>query len=204
MKDMWNERYSATEYAYGVAPNAFFAKSIKKYQPRGKILLPCEGEGRNAVFAAKTGLEVSAFDLSEEGKKKAFALAKVENVSLHYEVGNFLDAQLEENTFDIAALIFAHFPSDILHRCHRKVANALKSGGIIIIEGFHTEHQHYQNQSPDVGGPKDTRMLFTREHLHRDFSDFSTLHLDVCEVDLSEGQYHNGLSKVLRYIGQKN
>ena len=204
MKDMWNERYSSNEYAYGKQPNQFFVEALDRYQPKGRILLPCEGEGRNAVYAAKIGLEASAFDISEEGKKKAQTLAKMESVSINYEVGNFQDVQLEGNSYDIAALIFAHFPADILHLCHRKVADALKSNGLIIIEAFHDDHQHYQNKNPKVGGPKDQSMLFTAETIRRDFADFSTLYLDECETSLQEGLYHNGLSKVIRYIGKKN
>ena len=70
MKDFWNQRYAADEYAYGTAPNAFF-KAVLDPLPPGRILLPAEGEGRNAVYAAKLGWEVVAFDQSEGGQKKA-------------------------------------------------------------------------------------------------------------------------------------
>lgn len=204
MKEMWDERYSKREYAYGTLPNEFFRQSLDEYQPSGKILLPCEGEGRNAVYAAQKGLDVYAFDISSEGKRKALALAEKENVSIHYEVGNFLDADLGDNDYDMAALIFAHFPADLLHSCHRKVAQAIKRGGLIIIEAFHTEHREFQNKNPNAGGPKDKSMLFTQDTIKRDFPDFSTIVLDECEVELSEGEFHQGRGKVLRYIGRKN
>ena len=75
MKEMWNNRYGAEGYAYGTEPNVFFQQALTKYKPSGSMLLPCEGEGRNAVFAASTGLEITAFDLSKEGKNKAEKLA---------------------------------------------------------------------------------------------------------------------------------
>ena len=67
---MWDTRYASEGYAYGIAPNEFFKNSVATYKPSGKMLLPAEGEGRNAVYAAKEGLEVTAFDISVEGRKK--------------------------------------------------------------------------------------------------------------------------------------
>lgn len=200
---MWDNRYASDKYAYGESPNDFFRQSFQIHQPSGKILLPCEGEGRNAVHAAKIGLDVFAFDISKEGKKKALALAEKENVSVKYQVGDFLDAKLDDNDYDVAALIFAHFPAELIHSFHRKVANAIKSNGLIIIEAFHVDHQVFQNKNPKVGGPIDEKMLFTKGTIERDFSDFSTIMLDDCEVVLSEGELHKGQSNVLRYIGRK-
>ena len=54
MKEFWNERYSQEAYAYGTEPNAFFKSRIDQLSP-GKLLLPAEGEGRNAVYAATKG-----------------------------------------------------------------------------------------------------------------------------------------------------
>jgi hypothetical protein len=78
MKEFWNERYSNKLFVYGKEPNVFFREELEK-MPVGKILLPAEGEGRNAVFAALQGWEVFAFDNSEEGMKKALLLASEKN-----------------------------------------------------------------------------------------------------------------------------
>ncbi len=83
MKDFWNERYAAREYVYGKKPNQYFKKNIDGLTPV-KILLPCKGEGRNAVYAAQKGWDVEAIDFSVEGKKKALSLALKNNVSINY------------------------------------------------------------------------------------------------------------------------
>jgi hypothetical protein len=54
MQDIWNTRYGAAEFAYSETPNEFFKAEIEKL-PKGKLLLPAEGEGRNGVFAATLG-----------------------------------------------------------------------------------------------------------------------------------------------------
>ena len=63
MKDFWNERYGAPEYAYGTEPNVFFKQELDGLKP-GRLLLPAEGEGRNGVYAAEKGWSVSAYDWS--------------------------------------------------------------------------------------------------------------------------------------------
>ncbi|HEX7902265.1 MAG TPA: hypothetical protein VF487_00200 [Chitinophagaceae bacterium] len=84
--DRWNDRYSKDEFAYGEHPNNYLKKQLEKLNA-GKILFPAEGEGRNAVFAAKLGWTVSAFDISVEGKNKAFKLAAANKVIIDYQVG---------------------------------------------------------------------------------------------------------------------
>lgn len=57
MQNFWDERYGQEQYAYGETPNEYL-KSKLAGLPKGKVLFPLEGEGRNAVFAAKTGWQV--------------------------------------------------------------------------------------------------------------------------------------------------
>ena len=56
MKEIWDKRYSTAVYAYGEEPNAFFKEKLDSQNLEGSILLPAEGEGRNAVYAAKKQL----------------------------------------------------------------------------------------------------------------------------------------------------
>ncbi|MFD1551594.1 hypothetical protein DNU06_03185 [Putridiphycobacter roseus] len=72
MKEMWEKRYGAKPFAYGTESNAFFKEKLAQYHLHGKLLMPAEGEGRNAVYAATQNLEVFAFDISEEGAKKRY------------------------------------------------------------------------------------------------------------------------------------
>jgi hypothetical protein len=73
MKQFWNERYAEADFAYGCEPNVFLKENISKIT-KENVLFPAEGEGRNAVYAAELGYNVSAFDISEEGKKKLILL----------------------------------------------------------------------------------------------------------------------------------
>ncbi|MCX2743720.1 class I SAM-dependent methyltransferase [Mangrovivirga sp. M17] len=203
MKQMWDERYSGEEYAYGTSPNIFFKEAIDKYNINGNILMPAEGEGRNAVYAAKKGLNVTAFDISTEGRKKALKLARKENVEIDYHVGDFMKMDISNKKYDVAALIFAHFPPELLSKYHKKIANLIKPGGFVILEGFSKNHYELRQADPKAGGPPDIDMLFSIESIKEDFSNFKILQLKESETHLSEGKYHNGLSRIIRLIGKK-
>src|SRR5438045_6969680 len=114
----WNERYSKDEFAFGESPNNYLKEQLSKLTV-GTILFPAEGEGRNAVFAARLGWTVSAFDISIEGKNKAFRLALANNVNIDYKVGELQTLNYSNEQYDAIALIYAHFPADIKSQYHR-------------------------------------------------------------------------------------
>jgi 2-polyprenyl-3-methyl-5-hydroxy-6-metoxy-1,4-benzoquinol methylase len=203
MSEMWDIRYSKNEYAYGIEPNEFLKETIEKHQFSGSILFAAEGEGRNAIFAAKKGLEVTAFDISIEGKNKADKLAEAQNVSIDYQVGDFFSLDCSKRQYDSAVLVFAHFPPPILSKYHQKISELIKSSGLIILEGFSKNHLSYQKDNPKVGGPSKIEMLFSKESILQDFPNFEIVQLEECEVELNEGLYHQGTGSVIRFIGRK-
>lgn len=203
MTEFWDKRYSETEYAYGIEPNQFVKQSILDLNLTGKALFPAEGEGRNAVFGAKQGFDVTAFDLSTEGKNKALKLASENNVQLNYLIGDLNDLGLQENSFDLIVLTFAHFPPAIRPVFHKKLVALLKKDGIIILEGFNKNHLALSQNNPNLGGPKKLDMLFSKDELSSDFEELEIIQLTETTTELKEGVYHNGESHVIRFIGKK-
>lgn len=202
MKEFWNERYSSKEFAYGERPNEHLRAKLKGVQP-GKILFPAEGEGRNAVYAAAQGWKVSAFDISEEGKKKCDQLAQKHNVRVDYQTGEFSCHHYEKESFDAIGLVFAHFPAEKRAEYHQTLDSWLKKGGIIILEGFSKKHRQYNEADEKAGGPKDERMLFSLDEIKSDFPNYHILELSETETILHEGMYHNGKAAVIRFVGKK-
>jgi len=201
-KKTWDRRYKKTEFAYGQEPNLFFKEWIEKFKP-GSVLMPAEGEGRNGVYAAELKWEVTAFDLSMEGKAKALTLAAQKDVSIEYIVGNLDQITFEKESFDVIGLIYAHFAADRKSTFHRKLHGYLKPGGIIIMEAFSKGHLSYVVADPKVGGPKDIDMLYEIEEVKSDFSDYEYLVLEEKEIILDEGVYHRGRGSVIRFVGRK-
>ena len=200
--DRWNDRYGKDEFAYGVQPNNYLKEQLEKV-PVGTILFPAEGEGRNAVFAAKLGWTVSAFDISIEGKNKAVRLAEANNVTLDYQVGELQTLNYKTGQFDAIALIYAHFPADIKSHYHKTLDKYLRKNGMVIFEAFSKSHIDYIAKNEKVGGPKEIEMLFSIDELRSDFVNYEIMELVEKEIELNEGLFHNGRGSVIRFVGRK-
>ena len=197
MKEFWNERYAETQYVYGEKPNDYLKEQLLKL-PAGKILFPCEGEGRNAVFAAANHWDTFACDFSESGREKAMALAHKNEVIITYDICDILEYQTSNNSFDAIALVFAHFPENIRRKVHHKLLDMLKPGGVIILEGFNKKQL-----GKSSGGPKLLEMLFDEKMLCGDFEKCEIEALEEKNVLLSEGHYHRGEAEIIRGIFTK-
>ncbi|MEO6488427.1 MAG: methyltransferase domain-containing protein [Ferruginibacter sp.] len=200
--DRWNERFSKIEFAYGEDPNNYLKEQLLKLDV-GNILFPAEGEGRNAVFAAKIGWTVSAFDISNEGKKKALLLAEANHVTIDYKVCDLQAVKFNPGQFDAIALIYAHFPAAIKSLYHKMLDKYLKKDGIVIFEAFSKKHLEYNSKNDKVGGPKEIEMLFSIDEIRSDFMNYEVIELMEMEVELNEGQFHNGKGSVIRFVGRK-
>lgn len=202
MKEFWNERYSSREYIYGKEPNEYLKKKLEGLKP-GKILFPAEGEGRNAVFAAGLGWQVTAFDISDEGKNKALQLAGEKNVQIDYRVLELQKNTFSPEEFDAIGLIYAHFSPKMRDEYFRHLISFLKEGGYIIFEGFSRKHLEYQKRDPGVGGPKDVETLFSLQELQKAFKGFEFLEFLETEIQLNEGEFHKGTGAVIRIMARK-
>jgi hypothetical protein len=195
--EFWDKRYDTEELVYGENPNVFFEQELNKIKP-GRILLPGEGEGRNAVFAASKGWEVHAIDSSTVAKKKALSLAAKKGVEIQYYTSDILQMDLKDDYFDAIGLIYVHLPGFLRRAWHRKLLSSLKSGGILILEGFEKEQIGFSS-----GGPKDVQMLFDIEDLKKDFESLQISFAEKTELVLKEGPGHDGEARVVRLVGVK-
>lgn len=204
MKEFWNDRYREEEYAYGKAPNNYVRYALDKYPVTGRALFPAEGEGRNAVFAASKGLDVSAFDISKEGKNKALKLAKEKNVSIEYLVGSLQELDFASEQFDLIVLCYVHFPAELRKKFHLQLVGLLKPGGMLVLEGFSKSNLPYRKNNPKVGGPDKPELLFSIDEIVDDFSSLEPIEQKDEIVSLDEGLYHVGQGAVIRFIGRKS
>ena len=193
----WNEKFSQTPNLYGEHPNEFVKSNIDS-MPAGKILFPGEGEGRNALYAASLGWQVTAIDQSETGKKHCLQKAEKIGLQIEYQVCDAMIYMPEPESFDVVALVYFHLPKEILAEVYSKFEKALKVGGKMIIEGF--GKKQLQNQS---GGPKNPDFLYNLTDLK---SVFQNIQWDI-EYDgniyLNEGKGHKGDAHVVRLSGKK-
>lgn len=198
MKQFWNERYQQTDYVYGEDPNEFFREKLLTLLP-GSILLPGEGEGRNAVWAARQGWKVTAIDYSEAAREKAFALAERHTgIAINYHLDDIDNFPYPRDYYDAVALIFIHVIPEMRLSMHQKIIDALKPGGYIIVEAFTPEQLNYLS-----GGPKNPEMLYTAEKLRDDFASLNILYIEQAIHTLHEGKHHSGPASTIRLFARK-
>jgi cyclopropane fatty-acyl-phospholipid synthase-like methyltransferase len=197
MKEFWDSRFAAKEYVYGISPNDYFKQKLDGLEP-GRLLLPGEGEGRNAVYAAAKGWQVDALDYSREGRRKALALAEQQGVEIHYDLADLETSVFGEEKYDAIAMVYAHFRSAIRKDFHQRIMNSLRPGGYLIMEAF-----SIKQLGKASGGPQNADLLYTPEMLRDDFGRLEMLELTESEKELREGSFHQGMAEVISLFGFK-
>jgi SAM-dependent methyltransferase len=198
MKDFWNNRFADDGFAYGTQPNRFLQSHQRLLKPGLKALLPGDGEGRNGVWLASLGLEVTSVDYSEVGIAKINRLAAERQLGINTLCADLSTMDWPVDEYDLLVAIFIHFPSNIRNDMHHKFIGALKPGGQLIFEAYDKQQLDY-----GTGGPPVKDMLYTEEQLNEDFKDHNILHSEHLITDIHEGKYHDGRSSVLRFVVEK-
>ncbi len=196
--EFWDSRYAAPEYAYGTAPNAGLV-ALEHLLPRGaRVLVPGDGEGRNGVWLASRGHRVTVVDQSAAGLRKCAQLAASRAVSVETVQADLADYSPETAGYDALVLVFVHLPPEVRRAVHQRLLNALKPGGVLILEGFDRSHLGLPG-----GGPRDPAWLFDADSLQADFAACAELGIELIDGDLDEGPWHQGRARVLRVHGSR-
>ncbi len=200
--EFWDERYSKDGFAFGAEPNAFLASQGRYLKPGLLALVPGDGQGRNGVWLAERGLSVHTVDVSPLGVTKALELAKTRGVAINAEIADLLSWHWPSGRYDIVAALYLHFLDADRPSMHRAMLNALKPGGLLILEAFREEQLEFQ-RAHNSGGPKTADMLYSKTKLAADFAGASPLLLEEALVELNEGHRHKGKAAIVRAIIQK-
>jgi len=195
----WQARYATPDYAFGKEPNAFLARCRPLLPPTGKVLAVADGEGRNGVWLARQGLDVTSIDFSPAAQAKARALAAEHKVAM-----TFLEADVHAwpypaETFDVVVEIFTQFSTPAEREPKwAGMRRTLKRGGLLIIRGYTPKQLDY-----GTGGPKVLEQLYTRQMLEGAFGDFADVAIVEEERELHEGAAHSGMSAIIGLTGRK-
>jgi SAM-dependent methyltransferase len=200
--DIWNDRYRSNPAAYGKFPNRFLAGLTGILPQSGRALLPGDGQGRNGVWLAQQGLEPLCVDLSAVGLEQAERAAKLNDVKIETWVGDFLELEIQPASYDLVAAIFFHVPPPIRQATHTQMAKALKPGGLLVIEAFAKGHLCLRERH-NSGGPGRSELLYSKDDIRDDLSGLRCLYMEDITMVLQEGEFHNGLGRVVRAVFQK-
>jgi 2-polyprenyl-3-methyl-5-hydroxy-6-metoxy-1,4-benzoquinol methylase len=197
-KKAWDERYSRPDYYYGREPNDFLVVHKGLFRPKVQVLCLGEGEGRNSVYLAKLGCEVTAVDLSSVALEKLQNLAKENSVNINSVCADLAEFDLGHERWDVIVSIWCHLPSVVRQPLHQRLVASLKPGGHFILESY-TPNQI----AKATGGPKDVDMLLTTSLITQELAGLEILKADEFDRDVREGIGHNGMSSVVQVFARK-
>ena len=193
----WDDRYNESGYAYGESPNDYLV-SVAQKMTGNQVLSLAEGEGRNAVYLATEGYDVTAVDSSAVGLKKAQALAKKNQVNINTVITDLADFMPGIEQWDAVVSIFCHLPAPIRGQLHKRVIAALRSGGVLILEAYRPQQLEFA-----TGGPGDANLMMTLEQLEKELSGLTFEIAREIERDVVEGKYHHGRAAVVQILARK-
>jgi SAM-dependent methyltransferase len=196
---MWDERYSTADYVYGTAPNGWLRAQEALLPRAGRALAVADGEGRNGVWLAGLGLEVTAVDASRVGQEKARALARERGCAARYHpvLADLEGWDWPVAAFDVVALIYLHVGPDARRLLLRRLAASLAPGGLLVLECYTPRQLAF-----GTGGPSAPDQLYEPEELRLEVAGLEILHLEERELELEEGLQHRGRSAVLRLLAR--
>ena len=195
---MWNERYANDTYAYGTEPNDFLRQHAAQL-PVGKTLCIGEGEGRNAVYLASLGHQVTALDASDVGLAKAKKLADQNGVTIETVHADLATYTFDVGAWDVIVSIFCHLPAAMRIRVHKQIPEALRPGGIFILEAYSPQQLEYA-----TGGPPVKEMMMDLCSLKQELSELKFTHEAELVRDINEGEFHKGTGAVTQVISVRS
>jgi SAM-dependent methyltransferase len=190
----WDQRYDDAGYVFGQDLNQWMAENRALLSPGINALVPGDGEGRNGVWLAERGLNVTTIDASPVGVAKALQLAAAREVKIEAEIGDLRDWTPDAPRFDVVVLAFLHVNPADRQPVHQRVATALKPGGLLLLEGFASDYLGFGK-----GGPSAKEMMFTESGLRDDFEDMLDIeYLAQSQIELPSSERHGGRAVVMR------
>lgn len=196
---MWDERYAVEDYIYGTEPSGVLIRRNHWLKPGAKALCVADGEGRNSVYLAQHGLKVTAFDGAAAAVDKARRLAAERGVEVDYSVQDIFDWNWPAAEFDLVAGIFIQFVGpEGRAMIFDRMKQALKPGGVLLLHGYTPRQLQF-----GTGGPGAAENLYTAGMLRKAFADMQVQLIEDYELEIREGQYHNGRSALIDMIAVK-
>jgi SAM-dependent methyltransferase len=194
----WDQRYDRAEYVYGTEPNDFLKKHVASI-PKGPVLCLADGEGRNSVFLAEQGYEVTSIDFSEVGLEKANRLAADHGVSINTVCADLSEYIFEPDAWSGIVSIFCHLPHPVRHHVYNQVEKGLMPGGVFLLEAYSPRQLEF-----GTGGPPSLEMLPEKNRLRDELGPLQYESIEELEREVVEGTLHTGMAAVVQIIATKN
>jgi SAM-dependent methyltransferase len=194
----WDDRYSVPDYVYGTDPNEYLVEVADRI-PMGPVLCLAEGEGRNAVYLAGKGYEVTAVDSSSVGIEKAQKLARERSVKIETIHADLADFEIGVERWAGIVSIFCHLPKPLRELVCRRCVEGLKPGGVLVMEAYTPRQVAY-----GTGGPQSVELLVEPKDIRKELSGLRLERAGEKVREIAEGRFHRGAGAVVQILGFKN
>jgi SAM-dependent methyltransferase len=181
----WDERYAASELVWSAGPNEFVARECAELAP-GVALDLAAGEGRNAIWLANHGWDVTAVDFSEAGLDKGRQLAEEAPVAWVCADATTWSA---DRAYDLALIAYLQVPAVQRAAASLNAFESLRPGGTFLLVGHDSS-----NLSEGTGGPQDPALLMTAEDVLADLRGqaFEVVHAGRVPRSIAGKEDHRG------------
>ena len=166
---VWDERYAGDDLVWSAEPNRFLVAEVEALPPGRALDLAC-GEGRNAVWLAERGWDVTGVDFSNVGLDKARGLADARGVSVHWELADVTEYMPAPESFGLVIVMYLHLPEAARGVAFRHAAAAVAAGGSLLVVGH-----DITNRTVGWGGPRDSAVLYGPEDVVIDLDRLETV-----------------------------
>ncbi len=156
-REQWDERYRVDELIWKAEPNRFLVEEAAGLAPGRALDLAC-GEGRNALWLAERGWQVTAVDFSSVGLEKARRLASERGLELVLVEADVLEWEPPAASFDLVIVMYLHLPAGARRRVQERAASALAPGATLLVVGHDST-----NLTEGIGGPRTRRYFSARK-----------------------------------------
>ena len=159
-RETWDKRYAAVDLVWGKEPNRFLEAELRDCEVGGRALDLACGEGRNAIWLAGRGWQVTAVDFSTVAIERARRLASEAGVDVEWIVDDVVTWRAQKGTFELVVVLYYQVSPAYRIRTLRSAVASLSPGGELLMIG----HAR-RNLSDGVGGPMDPTLLWEPEEL---------------------------------------
>jgi cyclopropane fatty-acyl-phospholipid synthase-like methyltransferase len=144
----YNNIYAHPRPGFSTQPNALLLATVAGRAP-GRALDICTGQGRNAVFLASQGWDVTAVDVSDEGLEVAMRSAERAGVRMRTVRARTDDFVFGTVTWDLIVAVYAPVPLTDAGYAQR-ISEGLRPGGVVVIESFASEASEADRTPVDI------------------------------------------------------